>query len=462
MLNDLIRQSNILGREVNERRAEVIEQSLSPSADRKLTALNEEYEICVEKTLKFIRDNNVPYDTVVIIEDRILRELRKKETEDRIRSEAASAKAEYESVKKEVDWLTRSMNSGLGQAESRFYEIKAKMDDFRAESARMSPEERMRNIELFTQLDREYLAAKEEYERVGSEDRTDLEESLDIANEKLEAAERKYAEKRARLESLPLKPYDIEIESASGVIARTLRGGENEQDLLAGEIVEVADETEEVEETIVEAVEPPAATPVRDETAEQNRRVAERAAATEKEMAAILQDTRAQATRDAEQRRRFAEETAQANAEMATLLQNVKSQAAASAEDRRRIADLAAQAEKEIAQLLREAKLQATREIEQTKSELAHMRESVVEQTKNELTKMREAADAELAAIRAETEKMRAEAAELQAEAQEAREAMEIIVKARKVATLSAKRTLDVARKTSAVGKTVSYDEEEE
>ena len=174
MLNDLIRKTNTL--------AYRAKNSSDP-------AVRAEYERSLAETLKFVTDNNVPRDTVVIIEDRIVRELVRKEDESRLRADAETARAELEKARKEADWLARSVNAGMGAAQSRYIEIKNRMDDFRAESARSSGIEKSAMVDAFADLDREYREAKKEYERVGNSDRAVLLEKYREAQRRLSYAE---------------------------------------------------------------------------------------------------------------------------------------------------------------------------------------------------------------------------------------------------------------------------------
>lgn len=212
MLNEFIKQTNALARELEITEAEDVRAKLTEDFNRILAC-----------TLKFISDNNVPTDTVSTIEDRIVRELLKKEQEEKIRADAAQAKSEFETAKKETDWCARGVNAGMGAAELKYIEMKTRMDDFQAESAHMNKEARMNNVGTFNSLYAEYLAAKNEYEAVGNSDAQALVEALETAKEKLAEAEAKNRECQKKLSKLPLKLSAIEYESGSGAVTRVLK-----------------------------------------------------------------------------------------------------------------------------------------------------------------------------------------------------------------------------------------------
>lgn len=217
MLNELIKQTNALAREM--------ERDVAEEVRAKLT---EEFNGALARTLKFVSDNNVPLDTVSTIEDRIVREQLKKRQEDKIRADAALAKSEYETAKKDTDFLARGVNSGMGNAELRYLEMKARMDDFQAETAHMTKETRMNNVGTFNALYAEYLAAKSEYEKVGNSDAQALVESLKESEIKLSAAEAKYDECKKELSRIPLKITDIEYEAGTGAVTEALKRNREE------------------------------------------------------------------------------------------------------------------------------------------------------------------------------------------------------------------------------------------
>lgn len=214
MLNDLIRKTNTL--------AYRAKNSSDP-------AVRAEYERSLAETLKFVTDNNVPRDTVVIIEDRIVRELVRKEDESRLRADAETARAELEKARKEADWLARSVNAGMGAAQSRYIEIKNRMDDFRAESARSSGIEKSAMVDAFADLDREYREAKKEYERVGNSDRAVLLEKYREAQRRLSYAEAEYSRRAALAEGGRLDAPLTEVPSGSGAVAKALDGRVDEE-----------------------------------------------------------------------------------------------------------------------------------------------------------------------------------------------------------------------------------------
>ena len=214
MLNDLIRKTNTL--------AYRAKNSSAP-------AVRAEYERSLAETLKFVTDNNVPRDTVVIIEDRIVRELVRKEDESRLRADAETARAELEKARKEADWLARSVNAGMGAAQSRYIEIKNRMDDFRAESARSSGIEKSAMVDAFADLDREYREAKKEYERVGNSDRAVLLEKYREAQRRLSDAEAEYSRRAALAEGGRLDAPLTEVPSGSGAVAKALDGRVDEE-----------------------------------------------------------------------------------------------------------------------------------------------------------------------------------------------------------------------------------------
>ncbi len=211
MLNDLIIKTNLLALELDK---------VETEEERRKVA--EEFSDSLSRTLEFISANSVPVDTAITIEDRLVRQMLIKNREDEIRANAERNKAEYEAAKKETDYLTRGVNSGMGSAQLKYLEAKAKMDDFQSESAHMTKEERMNNIDTFNKLYSEYLAAKSEYERTGRSDAAALAESLRIATQRLKAAEAAYEESRIQLAKLPLKASDIDFRPGTGAVAKAL------------------------------------------------------------------------------------------------------------------------------------------------------------------------------------------------------------------------------------------------
>lgn len=220
MLNDLIRKTNILGRDLSARRSAV--KGFPSGADT--AELEKQYRDAKAETLRFVADNNVPRDTVVIIEDRILRELRVREDEKMLLDKQEQAAAVVAKAHKELDWLQRSVDSGFGNSQARYIQAKAKMDDFRAEYERMSASERSASCDVFARLDKEYLDAKAEFNRVGVTDRASLLNDLAAAKINLQKAQADYAECEKQAEALPLSEPITPVESGSGEICRALDG----------------------------------------------------------------------------------------------------------------------------------------------------------------------------------------------------------------------------------------------
>ena len=166
MLNDLIRRTNALAYELKDLRAS--------GAEDKARSVKADYDAALAETLRFVTENNVPRDTVVIIENRIVGELRRRDDERKIRSDYAEASMRLERARKEVDWLRRGVEAGMGAAQLRYDQARIKMEDFRKSTERASDIERSAFADAFGDLDKEYLAAKREYERVGTSDRDEL------------------------------------------------------------------------------------------------------------------------------------------------------------------------------------------------------------------------------------------------------------------------------------------------
>ncbi len=212
MLNEYIIEVNILVRKM-----------LNATEEERVT-LTEKFNDSLSSALKFISENNVPVDTVITIEDRLVRDLLLKEKEESIRQETERAKSEYERLQKETDFLARGVNSGMGGAQLKYLDAKARMDDFQSESAHMTKEDRIKHIETFNKLYSEYLSAKREYKRVGKSDANALPEALKTSAQSLKNAEANYEECRKRLKRLPLKPSEVEYVSGSGAVSRVLKG----------------------------------------------------------------------------------------------------------------------------------------------------------------------------------------------------------------------------------------------
>lgn len=239
MLNDLIRKTNVLAREVAASRSSGGAYA-DPAA---FAALERDYKISLDNTLRFVADNNVPRDTVAIIEDRIIRELRIRDDEAMLRNLQSEAASALRDAHKEVDWLQRSVDSGLGSAQAKFIQAKAKMDDFAAESSRLSYGERAALCDVFARLDKEYTDAKSEFLRVGVTDRAALLNDLGEAKVKLAQAKEAYAQAEKQVEALPLTAPVSVVTSGSGEICRALDGNdlptEQQQDeLLVAEVIE--------------------------------------------------------------------------------------------------------------------------------------------------------------------------------------------------------------------------------
>lgn len=223
MLNDLIRKTNVLGRELAARRAAA--KKNDPSArTEELVLLENNYKRSLDDTLRFVADNNVPRDTVGIIEDRILREMRIRDDEIMLREKLSAARAAVAEARKEADWLQRSVDSGLGGAQARFIQAKAKMDDFCAASARLPESERGALCDEFARLDQEYITAKNEFLRVGVTDRAALLNDLKAAQGRLADAQAQCAECEKQVEGLPLTAPVTQIRPGGGEICRALDG----------------------------------------------------------------------------------------------------------------------------------------------------------------------------------------------------------------------------------------------
>ena len=248
MLNDLIRKTNVLGRELAARRAAVKTNKALPFGNtEELISLENNYKSALAETLRFVTENNVPRDTVVIIEDRILREMRIRDDENMLRDKQTAAASALAAAHKEADWLQRSVDSGLGSAQAKFIQAKAKMDDFCAESSRVPESERGALIDVFFQLDDEYTRAKAAFNRVGVTDRAALLNDLAAAKLKLAEAQAEYAECEKQVSALPLAAPVTEVRSGSGEICRALDGvtapeepaaTEEQDEILVAQIIE--------------------------------------------------------------------------------------------------------------------------------------------------------------------------------------------------------------------------------
>ena len=214
MLNDLIRRTNALAYELKDLRAS--------GAEDKPRSVKADYDAALAETLRFVTENNVPRDTVVIIENRIVGELRRRDDERKIRSDYAEASMRLERARKEVDWLRRGVEAGMGAAQLRYDQARIKMEDFRKSTERASDIERSAFADAFGDLDKEYLAAKREYERVGTSDRDELVKELRKAESELAEAQDDYAESERLMGMLPLSKPLTEVVSGSGAVGRAL------------------------------------------------------------------------------------------------------------------------------------------------------------------------------------------------------------------------------------------------
>ncbi len=209
MLNALIRKTNTL----------MLEMQSSPTH-----ALADEYSAALRESVEFVTENKVPKESVITIEDRIVRELMKKEDETKSAEEAAKARTELEEARREAEWISRSASSGMGAAQSRFVEAQMKLNDVRTRMERAYGTEKLQIMEELETAIGEYSKAKVEYDEVGNSDFDALLASRDAANARLKECEDKYNALIAEQARQSNYGSFSVVGSGMGAVARALYG----------------------------------------------------------------------------------------------------------------------------------------------------------------------------------------------------------------------------------------------
>ncbi len=209
MLNALIRKTNTL----------MLEMKSSPTH-----ALADEYSAALRECVEYVTENKVPKESVITIEDRIVRELMKKEDETKLRDDVAQARAALEEARREAEWVSRSASSGMGAAQSRFVEAQMRLNDVRTRLDRAYGAEKTQIMDELEVAISEYSHAKAEYDTVGNSDFDALLSSRDAANAKLKECEDKYNALVTAQTRLSFSGSFSEPETGDGAVSRALYG----------------------------------------------------------------------------------------------------------------------------------------------------------------------------------------------------------------------------------------------
>ncbi|MBQ7227341.1 MAG: hypothetical protein IJX05_02955 [Clostridia bacterium] len=201
MLNDLIKKANVLACDADK----------SPD-------VASEYERVLNETLSFISSNNIPRDTVVIIENRLCAEIAKERAEHDIKVALAKAKAELDRARKNEAWYARAVNTGKGYAETVYLECRAHKDDVGIEVSRTKGAARQAAIAKYLEADKLFQEAREEFKRVGNTDKDRLLSAYNEARAKAQECEKTFKGLQDQLRA----GTNVDFVPGNGVIARTL------------------------------------------------------------------------------------------------------------------------------------------------------------------------------------------------------------------------------------------------
>ena len=229
MLNELIKKVNVLA------------QEMAKNPD-----LKKEYDISLQRTMNFISANNIPHETVIIIEDRICKNLLRKRIEDESFASIAIAKEKLENARKTEEWYDRAIKAGKGYAEAEYLEKKARLDDARTAVMRSSGAKRELAIKRYSEAVKICADAKSRFMAVGNADKSRLIEVYNIAR-----AEREKAEKELEALSSGGMNGNHEYVSKSGEIAKALGLGV----VIEEEIIDGIESEDVMEETTMDVLE---------------------------------------------------------------------------------------------------------------------------------------------------------------------------------------------------------------